>query len=134
MLGGAREQQVSILGEGQTVVAAARQRVEHGDGLAVPFRQRVGHPAHEVQVAVNVQRTFGTQNVAHDGGFSGARRRDSQLGTDGKADQFNCLHLEPSPNQMSRQVYAQLILWGTGPWAVQTHDIPCSIATSVTYG
>src|SRR5947208_14340378 len=53
-------------------MAATRGMIQHRVRFAIPFRQRVGHPANVVKVAVNVQRTLGSENIANDGDFVGA--------------------------------------------------------------
>src|SRR5204862_6318419 len=63
MLFGAREEERLSFSERQSVMAATRSMVQHGGRLAIPFRQRVGDPAHVVKVAVNVQRSLGPNNI-----------------------------------------------------------------------
>src|SRR5256884_7532174 len=95
MLLGAREQECLLLRKRQPVMAATRGVIQHRARFAIPFRQRVGDPANVVKVAVNVQWTFGSKNIADDGDFVGARCRSSQHCANGEADNFICPHFEP---------------------------------------
>ncbi len=69
--------------------------IQHGARFAVPFRQRVGDPADVVKVAVNVQRTLRSKNIADDDRFVGARCRSNDHCANGDADNFTCPHLIP---------------------------------------
>src|SRR5256886_8880805 len=95
MLLGAREQERFLFRERQSVMAATRGVIQHRARFAIPFRQRVGDPANVVKVAVDVQRTFGSKNIADDGDFVGAPCRSSQHCANGEADNFICPHSEP---------------------------------------
>src|SRR5207249_970457 len=78
MLLGAREEECLSFRERQPVMAATRGVIQHGRRLAIPFRQRVGNPANVVKVAVNVQRTFGSKDIADDDRFVSIHCRSSQ--------------------------------------------------------
>src|SRR5207253_10485306 len=92
MLFGAREQECLLFRERQPVMAATRGMIQHGGRFAIPFRQRVGDPANVVKVAVNVQRTLGSENIADDGDFVSPRGRSSHHCANGEADNFSCSH------------------------------------------
>ncbi len=92
MLLGAREQECLSFRERQPVMAAAGGVIQHGGRLAIPSRQRVGNPANIVKVAVNVQRTLGSKDIADDGDFVGTRCRSSQHCANGEADTFTYPH------------------------------------------
>jgi hypothetical protein len=62
--------------------------IQYRGRFAVPFRQGVGHPANVVKVAVNVQRTLGSKDIANDGNFVGTRCRSRQHCANGEADKF----------------------------------------------
>src|SRR5439155_1918534 len=63
---GAREQERLSFRERQPVMAATWSMVQHRGRFAIPFRQRVGDPANVVKVAVNVQRTLRSKDIADD--------------------------------------------------------------------
>ena len=86
MLLGAREQECLLFRKGEPVMAATSGVIQNGGGLAVPFRQRVGHPANVVKVAVNVQWTLGSKDIADDDRFVSARCGSSQHCANGDAD------------------------------------------------
>src|SRR6266516_744699 len=86
MLLGAREEERLSFRERQPVMAATRGVIQHRGRFAVPFRERVGDPANVVKVAVNVQRTFGSKDIADDEDFAGTRCRSSQRCANGEAD------------------------------------------------
>src|ERR1700736_5174726 len=75
-------------------MAATRSVIQHRGRFAIPFRQRVGDPANVVKVAVNVQRTLGSKDIADDGDFVGTRCRSSQHCANGEADNFTCPHFD----------------------------------------
>jgi hypothetical protein len=77
--------------------------IQYGGRFAIPFRQRVGDPANVVKVAVNVQRTFGSEDVADDGDFVGTRCRSSQYCANGEADNFICPHFDSVHTLRSRE-------------------------------
>jgi hypothetical protein len=52
----------------------------------------VGDPANVVKVAINVQWTLGSKDIADDVGFVGARCRSSQHCANGAADNLTFLH------------------------------------------
>src|SRR5205823_13205111 len=74
----AREQECLLFRERKPVMAATRGVIQYRGRFAIPFRQRVGDPANVVKVAVNVQRTLGSKDIADDGDFVGARWRSNQ--------------------------------------------------------
>src|SRR5207248_6311781 len=95
MLLGAREQERPLFRERQPVMAATRGMIQNRGRFAIPFRQRVRNPANVVKVAVNVQRTLGSKDIADDGDFVGTRCRGSQHRANGEADNLTYLHFEP---------------------------------------
>src|SRR5437879_1917084 len=74
-------------------MAATRSVIQHGGRFAIPFRQRVRDPANIVKVAVNVQRSLGSKNIADDERFVGPCCRSSQYHADRAADKFTYPHL-----------------------------------------
>src|SRR5207245_2143296 len=94
MLLGAREEERPLFRERQPVMAATRGMIQHGGRFAIPFRQRVGDPANIVKVAVNVERTLGSENIADDDRFVGIYRRSNQHCANGEADNFTYPHFE----------------------------------------
>jgi hypothetical protein len=68
--------------------------IQHGARFAIPFRQRVGDPANVVKVAVNVQRTLGSKNIADDGDFVGTRCSSNQHCANGEADNLTYPHFD----------------------------------------
>src|SRR5205809_222599 len=75
-------------------MAATRSMVQHRGGFAIPFRQRVGHPANVVKVTVNVQRALGPKDIADDEDFVSTRCRSKQSYANGEEDNFTCSHLD----------------------------------------
>jgi hypothetical protein len=94
MLLGAREQERLSFRERQPVMAAIRGVIQHGGRFAISFRQRVGDPANVVKIAVNVQRTLGSKDIADDGNFVGARCRSNQHCANGEADNLTYRHFD----------------------------------------
>src|SRR5258705_10253613 len=70
---GAGEKKSLLLGESQPVMAAPRGVVQDGCLLSIPFRQAVGDPANKIKIPVEIERTFGPEDVLHDDGFLGTR-------------------------------------------------------------
>src|SRR5262249_3759811 len=56
--------------------------VQHGGGLAVPLRESTGSPRHVVEIPVHEQRSFGPENILHDGDLLGSRRRGGERQAD----------------------------------------------------
>src|SRR5213596_414401 len=96
---GAREEERPLFRERQPVMTATRGMIQHRGRFAVPFRQRVGDPANVVKVAVDVQRTLGSKDIADDGDFVGARCRSSQHCANGEADNFTYPHFDSFPER-----------------------------------
>src|SRR5439155_18425002 len=92
MLLGAREEERLSFRERQPVMAATRNMIQHRGRFAIPFRQRVRDPANVVKVAVNVQRTLGSKNIADDGDFVGLRDCSAQHDAKGETDNFTYPH------------------------------------------
>src|SRR5439155_26989324 len=93
----AREQECLLFGERQAVMAAPRSMIQHRGRFAVPFRQRVGYPANVLKIAVNVQRTLGSKDIADDDFFVGTRCPSNQHCPNGEADNFRCSHFDSFP-------------------------------------
>src|SRR4029077_234023 len=94
MLLGAREQECLLFCERQPVMAATRSMIQHRGRFAVPFRQRVGDPANVVKVAINVQRTLGSKNIADDDCFVGIHNRRSPHCDNRAADNLTYPHFD----------------------------------------
>ena len=112
MLLGAREQECLLFRERQSVMAATRGVIQHRGRFAIPFRQRVGDPADVVKVAVNVQRTLGSKDIADDDRFVGMHCRSSQHRANDEADNFAYPHFDSfllAAGQ--RNVYSADVRW-----------------------
>src|SRR5712675_1787747 len=70
---GAGEKKSLLLGESQPVMAAPRGVVQDGCLLSIPFRQAVGDPANKIKIPVEIERTFGPEDILHDDGLLGPR-------------------------------------------------------------
>src|SRR4029077_9746705 len=81
----------------QPVMAATRSMIQHRGRFAVPFRQRVGDPANVVKVAINVQRTLWSENIADDDRFVGIHNRRSPHCDNRAADNLTYSHFDSFP-------------------------------------
>src|SRR5512132_2550063 len=70
---GAGEKKSLLFRESQPVMAAPRGVVQDGCLLPIPLRQAVGDPADKIKIPVEIERTFGPEDVLHDDGFLGPR-------------------------------------------------------------
>src|SRR4029434_9115249 len=70
---GAGEKKSLLFRERQHVMAAPRDVVQDGCLLPIPLRQAIGDPADKIKIPVEIERTFGPEDVLNDDGFLGAR-------------------------------------------------------------
>ena len=69
----AGEKKSLLFGESQPVMATPRGVVQDGCLFPIPLRQGVGDPADKIKIPVEIERTFGPEDVLHDDGFRGPR-------------------------------------------------------------
>src|SRR5205823_14693407 len=79
----AGEKKSLLFRESQPVMAAVRCVIQNGCLLPIPLRQGVGDPADKIKIPLEIERTFGSEDVLHDDGFLGPRHlRRHERGND----------------------------------------------------
>src|SRR5438874_2179040 len=108
---------------------APRSMIQYRGRFAVPFAQRIGDPANVVKVAVNVQGTLGSKDIADDGDFVSARCASSQHCANGEAENLIYSHFDSFPVSSGSTATSIWHLGSSSPHRVCVLQLRCLGAT-----